>query len=303
VDAALPLLLKELKLARFRSHWQPLSAQAEAEHWSPTQFLYALCEQELEHRQIARQQRLLRDARLPWQKGLDDFDHRHLEPHHWQDLQNLARHTTWLQQAENVLLFGPSGVGKTHLAIAITMAMVQQDQYCRFFPATTLVQLLQKAKASYDLPAMIQKLDRYALLVIDDIGYVRRSEMETSVLFELICWSSWASRISARRIKALISFSSSFSALSMRSWLMALCLEALALTLVPSSATWPRLTMPAFWHSRRIWTNRPLRASRLRRLNSLIRLWSGCWFPVSTRKARSSWQARSIFRDDTVPTQ
>jgi DNA replication protein DnaC len=187
VDAALPLLLKELKLARFRSHWQPLSAQAEAEHWSPTQFLYALCEQELEHRQIARQQRLLRDARLPWQKGLDDFDHRHLEPHHWQDLQNLARHTTWLQQAENVLLFGPSGVGKTHLAIAITMAMVQQDQYCRFFPATTLVQLLQKAKASYDLPAMIQKLDRYALLVIDDIGYVRRSEMETSVLFELIC--------------------------------------------------------------------------------------------------------------------
>jgi len=99
----------------------------------------------------------------------------------------LARSHTWLLQAENLLLFGPSGVGKTHLAIAITMAMIELDQPCRFFPATALVQLLQKAKASYELPAMIQKLDRYALLVIDDISYVRRSELETSVLFELIC--------------------------------------------------------------------------------------------------------------------
>ncbi|WP_411875366.1 IS21-like element helper ATPase IstB [Vulcanococcus limneticus] len=141
----------------------------------------------MDQRQIARQQRLLRGAHLPWQKGLDGFDHQHLEPRHWQELQGLARQTTWLLQAENLLLFGPSGVGKTHLAIAVTMAMAAQDQACRFFPATTLVQLLQKAKAAYDLPAMLQKLDRYALLVIDDISYVRRSELETSVLFELIC--------------------------------------------------------------------------------------------------------------------
>ena len=67
------------------------------------------------------------------------------------------------------------------------MAMAAQDQACRFFPATTLVQLLQKAKAAYDLPAMLQKLDRYVLLVIDDISYVRRIKLETSVLFELIC--------------------------------------------------------------------------------------------------------------------
>jgi DNA replication protein DnaC len=91
--------------------------------WSPGQFLYAVCEQELEQRQIARQQRLQRGAHLSWQKGLDGFDHQHLEPRHWQELQGLARQTTWLLQAENLLLFGPSGVGKIHLAIAITMAM------------------------------------------------------------------------------------------------------------------------------------------------------------------------------------
>jgi DNA replication protein DnaC len=80
--------------------------------------------------------------------------------------------TNWLMQTENLLLFGPSSVGKTHLSIAITMAA--QDQPCRFLPATTLVQLLQK-------------LDRYALLVIDDISCVRRSELESALLFVLIC--------------------------------------------------------------------------------------------------------------------
>jgi len=105
VEAALPLLLKQLKLARFRSHWQPLALQAEAEGWSPGQFLYALCEQEVDHRQIARRQRLLRDAHLPWQKGLDGFDHQHLEAKNWQELQVLARSHTWLLQAENLLLY------------------------------------------------------------------------------------------------------------------------------------------------------------------------------------------------------
>ena len=75
----------------------------------------------------------------------------------------LSRSHTWLLQAEKLQLFGPSGVSKTHLAIAITMAMMEQDQACRFFPATALVQLLQKAKASDELPALIQKLDSYAL--------------------------------------------------------------------------------------------------------------------------------------------
>ncbi len=99
----------------------------------------------------------------------------------------LSRSHTWLLQAEKLLLLGPSWVGKTPLAIAVTMAMIEQDQPRRFFPAMALVQLLQKAKASYELPALIQKLDRYSLLVIYDISYVRRSELETSVLFELIC--------------------------------------------------------------------------------------------------------------------
>ena len=67
----MPLLLRQLRLARFRSHWQNLALQAEREGWSHSQFLYALCEQEVEQRQQARQQRLLRAVQLPWSKALE----------------------------------------------------------------------------------------------------------------------------------------------------------------------------------------------------------------------------------------
>ena len=86
-------------------------------------------------------------------------------------------------------------MGKTHLAIGIVLAQIGLDQPCRFYPATALVQELQKARADYNLPQALERLDRYPLLLIDDnrfaeakgYGYVRRDEQESSVLFELIC--------------------------------------------------------------------------------------------------------------------
>ena len=74
-EAALPILLRQLRLAWIRCHWQSIASQAEGEGWSHSQFLYALCEQEVEQRQQARQHRLLRAAHLPWSKALADYDH------------------------------------------------------------------------------------------------------------------------------------------------------------------------------------------------------------------------------------
>jgi DNA replication protein DnaC len=99
VEAALPLLLKQLKLARFRSHWQPLAQQAETEGWSPCQFLHALCEQECDHLLVARRQRLLRDAHLPWQKGVDGFDQQQIEAKHC--LQSWKKDRQWPTSCKN----------------------------------------------------------------------------------------------------------------------------------------------------------------------------------------------------------
>jgi replication-associated recombination protein RarA len=84
-----------------------------------------------------------------------------------------------LERAGNCLIFGPSGVGKTHLAAALTRKMVELGKRAKFFAAHALVQELQHAKLQLQLPAYLRKLDRYDLLVLDDLGYVKKSEAET----------------------------------------------------------------------------------------------------------------------------
>jgi len=97
-----------------------------------------------------------------------------------------AQSPAWVQTASNLLIFGPSGTGKTHVSAALGRSMIELGKSVKFICATTLGQQLQQAKLQLQLPAMLMKLDRYDLLILDDLGYVKKSEAETSVLFELI---------------------------------------------------------------------------------------------------------------------
>lgn len=98
----------------------------------------------------------------------------------------LADDPSWFVRADNLLLFGASGIGKTHLAIVLSRRMLELGKRVRFFTATALVQQLQQAKHQLQLQTRLVKLDRFDLLVLDDLGYVKKSEAETSVLIELI---------------------------------------------------------------------------------------------------------------------
>ena len=89
-------------------------------------------------------------------------------------------------RAAIILFFGPSGTGKTHLAAAFGTALVDNGKRVLFTRTTDLVQKLQAARRDLALPATLAKLDRFDCLVLDDLGYVRKDQAETNVLFELI---------------------------------------------------------------------------------------------------------------------
>jgi len=179
-------ILKRLKLSHFLSDWQTVEHQATQEHWSYAQFLLALAEGEANRRDQARITRALAEAQLPYGKAWSNFEFSQVASLNPAVVMQFAEATTWLHTACNILIFGPSGTGKTHVSAALGRSMVELGQRVKFMPATTLVQQLQQAKLQLQLPAMLVKLDKYDLLIIDDLGYVKKSEAETSVLFELI---------------------------------------------------------------------------------------------------------------------
>ena len=92
----------------------------------------------------------------------------------------------WLEQGANLILFGPPGGGKSHLAAAIGLALIENGWRVLFTRTSDLVQRLQVARRELTLEAAIARLDKYHLLILDDMAYVTKDQAETSVLFELI---------------------------------------------------------------------------------------------------------------------
>ena len=184
--ATLPLLLKQLKLPTMLSHFDEQAEVAQQTQATYQEYLMALSNMEASERHQKRITRHIKEAKLPLGKTLDSFDFDLAKSINAPQIMALAQNTSWVKQANNLMLFGPSGVGKSHLAAAIAYRMIEQGIRCCFFKATTLVQSLQKAKEDYRLPDAIAKLGRIPLLILDDIGYVKKDDAETSVLFELI---------------------------------------------------------------------------------------------------------------------
>jgi DNA replication protein DnaC len=187
VDAArLPLLLQELRLPTIAAMWQQFTARADREGWPAARLLATLAELELADRARRRIQRHLVEARLPPGKTLDSLDFAAIPMVSRAHVSALATGDAWLDTGSNILLFGPSGSGKSHLAAAIGHALVENGYRVLFTRATDLVQRLQTARQALALENAIEKLDKYHLIILDDLCYVRRDQAETSVLFEMI---------------------------------------------------------------------------------------------------------------------
>lgn len=182
---ALPAMLTALRLPSIHRHWPALAERADKEGWPAGRFLAALAELELAERETRRIRRHLIESQLPGGKTLATFDFKALPGVPRARVEALAA-GDWIETGANLIAIGNSGAGKTHLLCAVGHALVEAGRRVLYTRTTDLVQKLQAARRDLALEAALAKLDRFDLIILDDISYARKDQAETSVLFELI---------------------------------------------------------------------------------------------------------------------
>lgn len=182
---SLTLFLRGLKLPAFVSHHEEVATMAEKNGWTFGQYLHHLCELEHRERRDRRIERLERQSGLPREKTMGTLDLDRFPAAVKRQVPALCE-GAFAGRAENVLVFGLPGRGKTHLCCAIAFELVRRGLAVLFIPTYRLVQQLLIAKRELRLEKELKALDRYDVVVLDDIGYVQQERDEMEVLFTFL---------------------------------------------------------------------------------------------------------------------
>lgn len=185
-SASLPMMLRALRLPSVLSHYRSTAETAIANDWSFESYLRALLEIETADRAQRRTARLLKQSGLPEGKTLDTLK-MELLPQKVRRITPTLVDGGFVERAENVLAFGLPGRGKTHLLAAIAHELIIRHGYSVLFTTTfSLVQRLLIAKSQLRIEQLLRKLDRYDVVLLDDLGYVQQSREEMAVLFTFL---------------------------------------------------------------------------------------------------------------------
>jgi DNA replication protein DnaC len=176
--------LKALKLPTVLREHDKLARQCATEGVDHTTYLLRLAELELLDRERRMVERRIRAARFPAVKGLDSFDFAAIPALNKMLVLELAR-CAYVGQRENVIALGPSGTGKTHLALGLGLAACQRGVAVGFVTAAALVHELLEARDERRLLRLQKQLANYKLLIIDELGYVPLSPSGAELLFEV----------------------------------------------------------------------------------------------------------------------
>ncbi|MGW6688349.1 IS21-like element helper ATPase IstB [Streptomyces sp. NPDC054961] len=175
---------RDLKLPAFRERFIELATTARREHATYKQFLLDLLQTELADRDLRRQQRLLRLARFPRPKRLEDFDfakNPNVTPEVVADLKSPA----WVREGRPLVLIGDSGTGKSHLLIGIGTAIAEAGLSVRYTTTSALVNELAEADANRRLSSVIARYSKIDLLCLDEFGYLNLDRKGAKLLFQI----------------------------------------------------------------------------------------------------------------------
>lgn len=178
-------LLQRVQLHHTAAEVEALAVRAAKEGLSHLAFLQAFVEQEASYREQRRFERLLRESRLPREKTLAQLDLNWFGPVLAQQIERLQR-GAFVTEAANVIAVGKPGTGKSHLAAALGHQLIRQGHTVFWTSTAALVQQLLAAKRDLRLPRELARLERFACLILDDIGYVQHNRDEMEVLFTLL---------------------------------------------------------------------------------------------------------------------
>src|SRR5215471_10932319 len=178
-------LLEQLNLGGMAAIFAEVALRAAKEHLTHEAYLWELAAHERDLRTQRRTARLLRASGLPAEKTFRSFDLGKL-PSAIQVQVERLKSGTFLESATNVVAVGRPGVGKSHALAAVGYELIALGHPILWLPTSTLVQRLLAAKRDLRLPQELAKLDKFACVILDDLGYIQQDRDEMEVLFTFL---------------------------------------------------------------------------------------------------------------------
>lgn len=177
--------LEKLKLLQMKEHLEEVSNFVSQNKLSFSDGLLKLCNYEIDHKTEVASKSMIKAAAFPFVKTIEDYDFEFQPCVNKQDILELAT-LRFMENAENIVFLGSSGVGKTHLATSIGIVAASKRYSTYFIKCHDLLQQLKRAKLENRLDSKLKYINRYKLLVVDELGYLPIDKEDSNLFFQLI---------------------------------------------------------------------------------------------------------------------
>ncbi len=183
-QALLEHYLRLLRLPTFAQNYQSYAQDATRTNLSYERYLLALCQAEVEQREANRIEKAIAHAKFPVLKDLSTFDFTAVQNIPKQKVLELVQ-GGYIAQAENIILIGNPGLGKTHIATGLALAACRQGKRVRFFGVASLVNDMLSANHELRLSKLTAQITKLDLVVLDELGFIPFSKEGSQLLFQL----------------------------------------------------------------------------------------------------------------------